>query len=473
MNISKPNHTINPKFGRSIPHSKEIECSVLGALLLESQTISEVVEILNPECFHLNKNKAIYKAIFNLYKQNIDIDLNTVFLELKKQGSSKEEKISVYLAEITRNIASSAHLESHARILLEYSVRRKAIAIFDKSISKAYDESSDIFNVLDSSEQGLFGVTDQLLGGQCQDVTSVLAATLSKIEKIKTSEAGVVGISSGFHVLDQITHGWQSPDFVVVAARPGMGKTSFLLSILRHAAVVENKSVAIFSLEMSKEQIAQRLISQESGIPTEKIKTGDLDEKDWDLLYKKTVAINKSSIFIDDTPSLKLLELRAKCRRLKSQHKIDMIIVDYLQLMVGEERISGFSNREQEIASISRGLKAIAKELDIPVIVASQLSRAVETRGGDKRPQLSDLRESGAIEQDVDMAMFLYRAEYYGMAESGEGESTKGLCEVIIAKHRNGRRGKIKLHFNNELTKFSNYDSREENQGFVHPFEKI
>ena len=449
--------------GKSLPHDEALEASVLGAILLEKDALADVIDILTPNVFYNTANQKIYRTIVRLFNEASPVDLHIIASAMKKSGDLDAIGGVAYLAELTHNIASAAHLETHARLLLEFAMRRGSIAIANNMLKEAYDDKVDVFDFLDKTEQAVFEVSDGLIKNDCEGVSPILSKKLKEIETIKQRGDGLLGIPSGFSRLDQLTHGWQSPDFVVVAARPGMGKTSFLLSILRNAAIDHGKAVAIFSLEMSKGQLAGRLISQESGIASEKIKTGNLSEKEWEKLYKETARLNEAPIYIDDTPGLSLFELRAKARRLKARHNIEMIIVDYLQLMSGEGGRNQ-RNREQEIAAISRGLKTIAKELSIPVIAASQLSRAVETRGGDKRPQLSDLRESGAIEQDVDMAMFLYRPEYYGITECDNGSSTEGMAEIIIAKHRNGPTGKVALHFHAKLTKFSD---REDGRGFV------
>ena len=469
--LKTPLPSPKPQNGRVIPQEPNIEASVLGALLLEAKAMSNVVEILSVDCFYTPANRTIYGVLLSMHNENSAIDINTVVVELRKKGSLAKVGGVPYLAQLTHNIASAAHLESHARLLVEYAVRRRAISVFQSSIEKAFDEGVDIFDLLDSAEKNLFDATDNIIAGECEDVSQVLQNTISKIEKTKTSKDGVVGIPSGFSALDAITHGWQAPGFYVIAGRPGMGKTSFLISLLRHAAVVAGKRVGIFSLEMDNEQIARRLISQETGISTEVLSTGKMNEKHWANIYGKTASINEASIYFDCTPSLTIFDLRAKCRRLKSRHEIDMVIVDYLQLMAGDRKGGFQRNREQEIAEISRGLKSIAKELGIPIIVASQLSRAVETRGGDKRPQLSDLRESGAIEQDVDMAMFLYRPEYYDISQDDAGEPTEGIAEVIIAKNRNGRTGRVRLRFDANLTKFSNREAHCDD--FVYSKQKI
>ena len=449
-------------FGKTAPQVAEIEASVLGALLLEKNAISDVIEILRPDVFYTPAHQNIYKTILTLFNQNKGVDLNTVIVELRKNSQLEEVGGVSYLAQLTHNIVSSAHLETHAHLVLEYAMRRSLISISSRIQKEAYDEKIDTFNLLDRAEQALFEIAEGNIQKNYLDINALMQSAITNLENTKTKENGLTGVPTGFISLDQFLCGWQPSDFVVIAARPGMGKTSFLLSILRNAAVDHKKPVALFSLEMSSLQLTNRLIAQEAQISNEKIKRGSLKEYEWQQLYHKTVALTQAPIYIDDTPGLSLFEFRAKCRRLKARHDIQMIIVDYLQLMSGEtQRSRQIGNREQEIAAISRGLKSIAKELNIPIIAASQLSRAVETRGGDKRPQLSDLRESGAIEQDVDIAIFLYRPEYYGITEGEDRNPTDQLAEVIIAKHRNGPTGKVNLHFDAALTRFSDFQTGE------------
>ena len=328
-------------------------------------------------------------------------------------------------------------------------------------MKEAYEETSDVFDVLDKAEQNLFNITQGNLRRSYEDMGSLVAQALEQLQLLKGHEDGVVGVPSGLTNLDRITSGWQKSDLIIVAARPAMGKTAFTLSIARNAAVEFGKAVAFFSLEMSAVQLVNRLISAETSIAADKLKKGTLEDYEWTQLSERVERLAEAKIFIDDTPAINIFELRAKCRRLKMQHDIQLIVVDYLQLMSGstgeKTRVSG--NREQEISMISRSLKSIAKELNIPVIALSQLSRAVETRGGDKRPMLSDLRESGSIEQDADMVIFLYRPEYYGFDQDDDGNSSRGVAEIIIAKHRNGATDTAKVKFIAQNAKFTDLDN--------------
>ena len=449
-------------FGKTAPQVVDIEASVLGALLLEKNAISDVIEILRPDVFYTPAHQKVYQTILKLFNQNKSVDLNTVIVELRRNAQLEEVGGIAYLAQLTHNIASAAHLETHAHLVLEYAMRRSLIAISSKIQKEAYDEQIDAFDLLDRSERALFEIAEGNIQKNYLDINILMQNAITSLENTKAKENGLTGVPSGFTALDQFLCGWQPSDFIVVAARPGMGKTSFLLSILRNASIDHKKPIAFFSLEMSSLQLTNRLIAQESQLSNEKIKRGNLKAYEWQQLYHKTAALTQAPIYIDDTAGLSLFEFRAKCRRLKAQHKVEMVIVDYLQLMAGDtQRNRHHGNREQEIAAISRGLKAIAKELNIPIIAASQLSRAVETRGGDKRPQLSDLRESGAIEQDVDIAIFLYRPEYYGITQGEDGNPTDQITEVIIAKHRNGPTGKVNLQYDAPLTRFTDLQAGE------------
>jgi replicative DNA helicase len=335
------------------------------------------------------------------------------------------------------------------------AIKRDLIQIASQVHHDAYEDTTDVFDLLDKTEQSIFQISDSNLRKNYDNMKSLMFRAIQELQEKKNHKDGLTGIPSGFSRLDRVTSGWQKSDLVIIAARPGMGKTAFIVSALRNAAVDFNHPVAIFSLEMASLQLVNRLISAEAELESEKIKKGNLAEFEWQQLVHKTNRLSSAPIFIDDTPALSILELRAKCRRLKAEHNIQLIVIDYLQLMKGDAG----GNREQEIASISRALKGIAKELNVPVIALSQLSRGVETRGGDKRPQLSDLRESGSIEQDADIVMFLYRPEYYKITELEDGTPAQGMAEVIISKHRNGSLENVRLKFIGKYTKFADYDA--------------
>ena len=439
------------------PQAPDIEESVLGALMLEKDALTTVIDILKPASFYKEAHQEIYQAIVQLFNDAAPIDLRTVVNQLRKNGKLELVGGAYYITSLTTRVSSASNIEFHARAIAEYAIKRALIAVATEVHRSAYEDTQDIFELLDQAEQALFEVTDSHIRKNYSDMRSLLGEAFKELEVKRQHKDGLTGIPSGFTALDRVTSGWQKADLIIVAARPGMGKTALLLSALRNAAVDHGHPVAIFSLEMAALQLVNRLISAEAELEGEKIKKGNLADYEWEQLMHKTAQLSQAPIYIDDTPALSIFELRAKCRRLKAKHNIQLIAVDYLQLMSGES-IRGAGNREQEIASISRSLKSIAKELHVPVIVGSQLSRAVETRGGNKRPQLSDLRESGSIEQDADMVLFLYRPEYYGMTEDAEGHPTQGMGEVIVAKHRNGSLDSAGLKFIGKYTKFVDHE---------------
>ena len=444
--------------GKVPPQAIELEEAVLGALMLEKDALTSVIDILKVESFYKEAHKVIFQAILDLFTESQPIDLLTVTTQLRKNGALEVAGGAFYITELTSKVASAANIEFHARIITEQSIKRELIRISSTIQKDAFEDTTDVFELLDAMEQSLFEISEKNIRKNYATMSSIMRDAIAELEIRKNQKDGLTGVPSGFTALDRVTSGWQKSDLVIIAARPAMGKTAFVLSVLRNAAVDHNRPVAIFSLEMSSVQLVNRLISSEAELDSDKIKKGTLADHEWAQLVHKTAKLSKAPLFVDDTPALSILELRAKCRKLKAQHDIQMVVVDYLQLMSGDSKGGFGGNREQEIASISRALKKIAKELSIPVIALSQLSRAVETRGGDKRPQLSDLRESGAIEQDADMVMFLYRPEYYGITEDEGGASTAGVGEVIIAKHRNGSLENIKPRFIGRYTKFTDLD---------------
>jgi replicative DNA helicase len=440
-------------FGKVPPQARELEEAVLGAIMLEKAALTAVIEILSPQSFYMDAHGRIYAAILRLYEHSKAIDILTVTEELRKSGELEVVGGAFYIASLTNRVASTANLEFHARIVAQKHIQRELIRVSSGIIKDAFEETTDVFELLDSAERNLFSITHENLTRNYLPMHSLLAKAVQEIENIRKSEGELSGVGSGFPVLDRITNGWQRSDLVVIAARPGMGKTAFTLALARNAAIDCAKPVAIFSLEMSSLQLVKRLISSETELPADKIRRGDLQDHEWQQLNTLAGRLSDAPIFIDDTPAIDLFELRAKCRRLKSNHDIQLVIVDYLQLMRGSADNKQM-NREQEISQISRSLKSLAKELDIPVVALSQLNRSVETRGGVKRPQLADLRESGAIEQDADMVVFLYRPEYYGITQDAQGNSLQGMCEVIIAKHRNGALANVWVQFIGKFAKF-------------------
>jgi replicative DNA helicase len=445
---------ISEGLGKLPPQALDLEEAVLGALMLEKNALNAVVEFLKPEHFYDDRHKDIYDAIVELFKASEPVDMRTVVNQLRKSGKIEIIGGAYYVAELTSKVSSAANIEYHARVIIEMAIKRDLIHIASKMQQDAYEDTTDVFELLDKTEQSIFEISDSNLRKNYDSMRNLMTRAIQELQVLKEHKDGLTGVPSGFTELDRMTSGWQKSDLVIIAARPGMGKTAFVVSALRNAAVDFKIPVAIFSLEMASIQLVNRMISAEAELESEKIKKGNLAEHEWAQLVHKTSRLSSAPIFIDDTPALSILELRAKCRRLKAEHGVQIIVIDYLQLMRGEQG----GNREQEIASISRALKGIAKELSVPVLALSQLSRGVETRGGDKKPQLSDLRESGSIEQDADIVMFLYRPEYYKITVDEEGMPTQGTGEVIIAKHRNGSTGSVKLKFIGKYTKFCDLD---------------
>ncbi|HWB93367.1 MAG TPA: replicative DNA helicase [Puia sp.] len=447
-------------YGKVPPQAKELEEAVLGAIMLEKSAFDTVVEILKPECFYLEGHQRIYRSMQSLAQKSQPIDIFTVVEELKVRQELDIVGGAYYVTKLTNSVVSSAHIETHSRIILQKFIQRELIRISGEIIGDAYEDSTDVFDLLDDAESKLFEITNNHLRKNFDSIDSVLVKTIQRIEDLRHKQDEITGVPSGFASLDKITYGWQPTDLIILAARPAVGKTAFALNLARNAALNASKptAVAFFSLEMSSAQLVQRILSAEAEIFMEKIARGRLEEHEMKQLYKKGIdRLAKAPIFIDDTPALNIFELRAKCRRLKNKHNVGFIIIDYLQLMSGAgDNRNG--NREQEISQISRALKGLAKELQVPIIALSQLSRAVESRKeGEKIPQLSDLRESGAIEQDADMVMFLYRPEYYGITANEMGESNKGETHVKIAKHRNGSLDTVKLRALLHIQKFTEY----------------
>ncbi|HPD94757.1 MAG: replicative DNA helicase [Bacteroidales bacterium] len=452
---TKPSIPVS-ELGKVPPQALEFEEAVLGAIMVEKDAIILASEILKPESFYKESHQTIFKSILDLSTRLEPIDLFTVTEELRKQGKLEEIGGPVYLANLTNKVSSAAHIEYHSKIIAQKYIQRELIRVSTDIQNKAFEEDSDVDELLDYSEMELFKVAEGNIKSDTLPINQIVVDAFKQIEEAGKREDGLSGVPSGFSDLDRLTSGWQRSDLIIVAARPSMGKTAFVLSMARNMAVDQKAPVALFSLEMSNIQLVNRLLVSESGLASEKIRNGKLSSDEWTQLTEKTKKLSDAEIYIDDTPALSIFEFRAKCRRLKTQHDIGIAIIDYLQLMTGPAETKG--NREQEVSTISRSLKAIAKELDIPIIALSQLNRSVETRGGNKRPQLSDLRESGAIEQDADVVIFIHRPEYYGFDEDDNGNSTKGLAEIIVAKHRNGAVDDIKLRFQKEMAKFSDYD---------------
>lgn len=447
-------------FGKVPPQAKDLEEAVLGAIMIEKGAFDVVVELLKPECFYVEAHQRIYKAMQSLALKSIAIDMLTVVEELKYNGDLEIVGGPYYVTKLTNSVVSSANIEAHSRIVLQKFIQRELIRISGETIREAYEDSVDVFDMLDEAESRLFEITNNHLKKNFDSISSVLGLTMERIEDMRKRKEDITGVYTGFPKLDAITYGWQPTDLIILAARPSVGKTAMALNLARSAAMhpIRKTAVGFFSLEMSSAQLVQRILSAESEIPLQKISRGKLEDYEMQQLYKKGVErLQNAPIFIDDTAALNIFELRAKCRRLKTKHDVGLIIIDYLQLMSGSADRN--SNREQEISRISRDLKSLAKELQVPIIALSQLSREVEKRKeGNKVPVLSDLRESGAIEQDADMVMFLYRPEYHELNQSENGETLKGFTQIKIAKHRNGSLDTLNLQAHLEIQKFVETD---------------
>lgn len=458
IRIDKTN-IISLEKGKLPPQVLDLEEAVLGAMMIDKKGVDEVIDILQPDAFYKEAHKYIFEAIVQLFTDTQPIDLLTVSAQLRKNAKLDLAGGDFYLIQLTQKISSSAHIEFHSRIILQKFIQRSLIRISSDIIEESYDETTDVFDLLDKAESKLYEVTQGNIKRSSETAQSLVLQAKKRIEEI-ANQKGLSGVETGFTKLDAITSGWQPSDLIIIAARPGMGKTAFVLSMARNIAIDFGHPVALFSLEMSSVQLITRLISSETGLSSEKLRTGKLEKHEWEQLSVKVKNLEKAPLFIDDSPSLSIFDLRAKARRLASQHGIKIIIVDYLQLMTAGGNGKNGGNREQEISTISRNLKALAKELGIPVIALSQLSRAVETRGSSKRPLLSDLRESGAIEQDADIVSFIYRPEYYKIDEWDDEEQSPsaGQAEFIIAKHRNGSLENVRLKFIGNLGKFDNLE---------------
>lgn len=439
---------VSDGLGKLPPQALDVEESVLAGILLEKSAMAVAqATSLKPEHFYDERHSLIYKACLDLFSQAQPVDMRTAVKQLRANGHIETIGGVVYIAEITSKASSGANIEAHIRILQEAFMRRDMILVASGLLRDAYEDTISIFDLIEMASTKLYHLD---IGRSTQrkmlDMVTLLSETIQDLQT-KTTSNGLTGTPSGFSLLDRITSGWQNSDLILVAARPGAGKSAFMLSIARYAA--REIPVAIFSLEMSAKQLAERLISSDNSIENDKIRSGLLSEVEWQRIGSDPNKLAAAKLYIDDTPSISVNELRSKCIRLKQDKDLKMIIIDYLQLMRGDQG----GNREQEIASISRALKNLAKELNVPVIALSQLSRAVEQRA-DKRPMLSDLRESGSLEQDPDMVIFLYRPEYYKIYQDEKGMSTAGICEVDVAKHRSGGTGMVKVRFQKYFTRF-------------------
>ena len=448
-----------PIVGTVPPQAVELEEAVLGALMLEKDSIIAVQEYITPSAFYTEEHRLIFQAIESLSAELKPIDLYTVTERLKSRRERKKVGGAAYLAQLTQKVGSAANVEFHAKIIAQKYVQRELIRSATEIQRRSYDEDQDVNDLIGFAESEIFAVAEGHVKRSVQRADDILDKALKQIEEASKNTSAFNGVPSGFMAIDRVTLGWQPSDLIIIAARPSMGKTAFVLSMARNMAVDHESAVAFFSLEMSSVQLMMRLIVAETGLPGNDIKSGRLTPEQWRHLESATKPLGTAPLFIDDTPALSVFEFRSKARRLKISNDIKIIVIDYLQLMTGNQDSRG--NREQEVAFISRTLKAIAKELNVPIIALSQLSRATETRGGSKRPQLSDLRESGAIEQDADIVAFIHRPEYYGIQTDENGMPTAGMAEIIIAKHRNGAVCDVPLRFLKDQARFADMDADE------------
>jgi len=441
------------ELGKIPPHDIEAEQAILGCMLTDKDAVISAIEVLREDAFYREDNKAIYSAILNLYSKNEPIDIITVKAELVEMGSFERVGGLEYLAGLPEKVPTTANAYKYIKIAEEKAMLRNLIHSANELISLGYSETEEVDNIMDMAEKKIFDLAQKKNTKGYTPIKDVLVESFAELEKLYNQKGHISGISTGFQDLDYKTAGLHNSDLIILAARPAMGKTSFALNIASNIATKENKAVAVFSLEMSKAQLATRMLSSEAMVDSNKIRTGQIEDDDWMKLASTLGRLSEAPIYIDDTPGISIMEIRAKCRKLKLEKDIGLVLVDYLQLVQGSGKRN--SSREQEISEISRSLKILAKELDIPVIALSQLSRAAEQRKEDHRPMLSDLRESGAIEQDADIVMFLYRDDYYN-----EESEKKNVVEVILAKHRSGSTGTVELAWLPSYTKFANLERR-------------
>ena len=434
-------------YQKVLPQNIEAEQSVLGGILIDNEALPKVLEIIEPNDFYRDNHKKIFLAFLELFENNIPLDIITVTELLQKKGELTNVGGATYLASLVDSVPTTANITHYAKIIKEKSILRSLIAKATDIVNLGFEASEDVAEILDKAEEAIFSITQQRIQTSYYSIKEIIKQTFETIEELSSKKDSVTGIPTGFIDFDRLTAGLQPSDLIIIAGRPVMGKTSFTLNIAQHAAIRAGVPVGFFSLEMSKEQLALRMLCAEARINSQKIRSGFLSERDWLRLTDAAATLSEAPIFIDDTPALSVLEIRAKARRLKSEHNIGLIIVDYLQLMKGKGKVD---TREREISEISRSLKALAKELNIPVVAVSQLNRRVEEREN-KRPRLADLRESGAIEQDADLIVFIYRDEVYN-----EDTPDKGIAEIIIGKQRSGPTGVVKLAFLDKYTRFEN-----------------
>ena len=440
------------ELGKVPPHDIEAEQAVIGSMLTDSEAVTSAIEVLKPEDFYREDNKEIYEAILNLYNRSEPIDIITVKAELESMGKFEKVGGLEYLAELPDKVPTTANAMKYIKIVEEKSTLRRLIKTANEIIELGYSPTEEVDDIMEGAEKKIFNIMQEKNQKGYSPLKDVLVESFTKLEELYNRKQHITGVPSGFIELDYRTAGFHGSDLVLIAARPAMGKTAFALNIATYAAVKANIPVAVFSLEMSKEQLVNRILCSEAMVDSNKVRTGKLEEDDWTKLAEAIGPLSEAEMYIDDTPGINIMEIRAKCRKLKLEKNIGLVVIDYLQLIQGTNKRGG--SREQEISEISRSLKILAKELNIPVIALSQLSRAAEQRP-DHRPMLSDLRESGAIEQDADIVMFLYRDDYYN-----EDSEKKNIAEVIIAKHRGGSTGTVELLWLGNYTKFVNIEKR-------------
>lgn len=453
--------------GRMPPQSVDVEVAVLGAIILEKDAYSRISDILKPESFYVPRHEIIYESIVDLSVRQIAIDIATVADDLKKKQKLEEIGGVAYLAELTSKVLSASNIEFHANILAEKFLSRSLISFSSDVLKEAYEDTEDIKVQMQNAEAKLFEISQHNMTSHFEPIHSILKRTLEEINASANNDGGLSGLPTGYDGIDKMTSGWQNSDLIIIAARPAMGKTAFVVSMAKNMALDYKIPVALFNLEMSSEQLTKRLLSNVCDIDGTKIKNGQLSSSEWERLNKGVGELESAELYIDDTAALSVFELTSKARKLVKDRGVKLIIIDYLQLMNASGM--GFGNREQEVSIISRSLKVLAKNLKIPIIALSQLNRGVENRGTDassKRPQLSDLRESGAIEQDADIVCFIHRPEYYRITEDpNTGEDLRGIGEFIIAKHRNGPIGDVRLRFKADYAKFTPLDSPVKHMG--------
>ncbi|MDD6471675.1 MAG: replicative DNA helicase [Bacteroidales bacterium] len=448
------------EYDRIQPQACELEQAVLGALMVERDAYSIVGEILREKSFYEHRHQLIYAAITQLAISQQPIDILTVREQLSRNGTLEEVGGPFYIAQLSSMVTSSAHIEYHARIIAQKALARELISYTSRIQEKAFDETIDVDDLMQEAEGKLFEISQQNMKKDYTQINPVIEEAYKQIQKAAARSDGMSGLETGFTKLDKITSGWQNSDLIIIAARPAMGKTAFVLSMAKNITVQYGNPVALFSLEMSNVQLVNRLIANVCEIPSDKIKSGQLADYEWQQLDSKLRLLMNAPLYVDDTPSLSVFELRTKARRLVREHGVKLIIIDYLQLMNANGM--SFGSRQEEVSTISKSLKGLAKELNIPIIALSQLNRGVENRGGEnggdeaKRPQLSDLRESGAIEQDADIVCMIHRPEYYRIYTTADGQDTRGMAEIIIAKHRNGATDTVRLRFIGQYTRFQN-----------------